>query len=577
MESLSDLDALATRVSDESLSIFFEETHRTLTLRDPETVIQLGLETFYGVENLPLTDISDWYQRETYDIHSYILDQLRTYEYESLTSEEQLSYRIYEWYLEEVLSGQMWMYYDYPITHFLTGVQNQLLFFFTDIHPLATRQDVENYYARLTLADEKIEQLIEALNLREQAGILTPKRILQMSVGSIQAIANSSPRSTPYYLGLAENIQSNTTLSTEEKAEYLAQVEEELNNHTLPAYKELLAEVNRLISIAPTEDGVWQHPDGRAYYGHILHHHTTLSLQPEDIHQVGLNEVDRIQRDIHILVQDLGYTAEMQFPDLFAWVRTMGGIVPEDQIVATYETILYEAKALLPEIFDLQPRMDVVVIGAQQGGFYIPGALDGSRPAAFYATLSRQGEPWYGMPTLTYHETIPGHHLQIALTLESNLPSFRKGISFTAFDEGWALYAERIASEAGWYQGDPYGDLGRLQMELFRAARLVVDTGIHAFGWTYDEALQYMIETTGMNPDFLAFEVSRYIAWPGQATSYKIGMQTLLDLRQQAQNDLGEQFDLRDFHILLLSNGSPPLPILKDIVEAYIQDVKSRE
>ena len=571
----NELDALAARVADLSLEAFFEETFRTITLRDPEAVIELGLETFYDVQDLPLTDISDAYQRETFAIYELILERLHTYDLDNLTSEDQISYRIYEWYLEELLSRREWMYYDYPITHFNTGIQNWIVFFFTDIHPLTNRQDAENYLARLKQVDEKIDQLLEGLALREQAGVLIPKSILQMSIGSIRSIAESPPQTTPFYWAFANKITSIPEMTSEEKAQMLTAIEEELLQNTLPAYQILLNEVQRLMEIAPTEEGVWQHPDGRAYYRYCLHHHTTLDLPAEEIHQLGLNDVDRIQREIRSTVSDLGYPTEVSMPALFSQILTEGGVIPENQIVLTYQSILNDAEARLSDLVDLQPNMDVVVIGTNRGGFYVPGALDGSRPGAFYATVSSHGEPWYGMPTLTYHETVPGHHLQIALTLEGDLPSFRKGASFTAFAEGWALYAERLASESGWYQDDPYGDLGRLQMELFRAARLVVDTGIHAFGWTYDEALQYMLKTTGMERGFLEFEVARYIAWPGQATAYKIGMQAILDLRQKAQEELGEDFNLRGFHNFLLSNGSLPLPILEDIVMGSIQDALS--
>jgi uncharacterized protein (DUF885 family) len=196
--------------------------------------------------------------------------------------------------------------------------------------------------------------------------------------------------------------------------------------------------------------------------------------------------------------------------------------------------------------------------------------MDGSRPGAFYAKASGS-EEYYGMPTLAYHEAVPGHHTQIALALEFDLPSFRRGSHFTAYVEGWALYAERLMWELGVYDDDPYGNLGRLQFEAFRAARLVVDTGIHAKGWTFDEAVDFMTENTGFERDIINvdFEVSRYIAWPGQALAYKIGMNKILEMRQIAEQQLGEQFDLKEFHNVVLGHGAVPLEILERVVQEY--------
>jgi uncharacterized protein (DUF885 family) len=258
-------------------------------------------------------------------------------------------------------------------------------------------------------------------------------------------------------------------------------------------------------------------------------------------------------------------------PTLYGRVAGDSGLLSGDEIVAGYEAIIAEAAANVGEAFDLVPQADVIVIGGQSGGYYIPPAVDGSRPGAFYA-VAVGSETRFSMPTLAYHEAIPGHHFQIAIQQElEGLPSFRNGETFTAYVEGWALYAELLASELGFYEDDPYGNLGRLQGEAFRAARLVVDTGIHAQGWTFEEAVNYMEENTGLPRRMVEGQIARYIVWPGQATAYKIGMIKILALRQKAMDELGAAFDLKEFHNIVLSNGSVPLDILERIVDDHIE------
>jgi len=206
------------------------------------------------------------------------------------------------------------------------------------------------------------------------------------------------------------------------------------------------------------------------------------------------------------------------------------------------------------------------------GAYYVSPALDGSRPGMFYVNLTGSGIPRYSMPTLAYHEAIPGHHFQIAIQQElTDIPTFRTGINYTAYAEGWALYAEYLAWEAGFYADDPYGNLGRLQSELFRAVRLVVDTGIHAMGWSREQAIDYMVENVGYPEALVTVEVERYIVMPGQATAYKVGMLKILELRQRVMQALGDDFDIREFHNLLLANGAMPLEILERVVDDYIE------
>jgi uncharacterized protein (DUF885 family) len=248
-----------------------------------------------------------------------------------------------------------------------------------------------------------------------------------------------------------------------------------------------------------------------------------------------------------------------------------GGIIPAADVLVTYEDLIDFADQNLGQAFDVFPTADVIVVAVPYGGYYLGPSFDGTRPGAFYAG-TQIDEPYYKMPSVTFHETLPGHHLQVSLAGEANVPLFRRIIRGTAFVEGWALYAERLAHELGWYDGDPYGNLGRLQWEALRAARLVVDTGIHYLDWSFDEAVQFMDDSVGFTSDSNQAAVARYSVIPGQATAYMIGMLKILEVRQRAMDELGGDFSLFDFHRTVLGNGGVPLPVLEQVVDAYIAE-----
>lgn len=565
-------DDLAAELEGLDFDDFLEVSYRELLLRDPESVIEVGLAEIYGLEGVELTNVSDAYIRETYAMHAVILDALRTYNRDELTPEQQISYDVYEWYLDDVVRGQEFMYCDYPATFLITtSIHLDTEQFFTDIHPITNRQDAEDYITRLSLVDTKFEQLIEGLQLREEAGIVPPRFAIQWALYGMRDLASGPAQNTSYYTAFAEKVNALSGLSDKDKKALLGDAEKAIEESVIPAYQALVSTLEHLESIAPTDDGVWQFEGGDEYYAYVLRHHTTTDMTADEIHQLGLQELERIQNEMRAIFDELGYPENESLPELFKRVADDSGYVSGEQVVETYEAIIEDADQNLGAAFDILPRMDVIVIGGPVGAFYVPGSVDGLRPGAFYADVSGAPEPYYPMPSLTYHETIPGHHLQIALALESHLPSFRKASLFNAHAEGWALYAERLAWELGWYEDDPYGNLGRLQYEAFRAARLVVDTGIHSEGWTFDQAQKFMIENTGFDANFMQGETGRYIAWPGQATAYKVGMLKILELRQRAMDALGDSFDLKEFHTVVLSSGGMPLEVLERVVEDYIE------
>ena len=565
----SSIDKIVASLEDLPLNLFFEESFKQLVLRYPETITEEGLDKIFGTGNNQLNNLSDSYIRETQTLEKAVLEILRTYDRESLPADQQVSYDVYEWYLDDLVRGHEFMYYDYPVTHFITGVQNQTINFFTDIHPVTNKQDAEDYITRLSQVDTKFEQLIEGLKLRQEAGVVLPEFVIQWTIGDIRSMANAAPRATPFYSSFAEKVRQIEGLSDEEQQALLDAAELEIEASVTPAFKALADTLDQQASIATSDHGVWKFPNGEAYYQYTLSHHTSTDMTPDEIHELGLQEVDRLTGEMRAIFTELGYPENESLNSLFGRVVSDSGELYGQEIVAGYEAIITEAEQKVSAAFDLRPQADVVVLGVPHGGYYIGPARDGSRPGAFYATQNGS-ETKFSMPSLAYHEAVPGHHFQIAIAQELDLPGFRTAVGSTAYTEGWALYAELLADELGFYEDDPFGNLGRLQMEIFRAARLVVDTGIHAKGWTFDQGVNYMQENTGMPPGQVQFEVSRYISWPGQATAYKIGMLKILELRQRAIAQLGDQYDLKEFHNVVLGNGSMALDVLDRVVQDYI-------
>lgn len=558
------------------LNDFFEQSFQRIMLRDPEWVTAEGLDEILGAPGDQLTDISDDYLRESHTLYQAVLDLLLTYDRDALTTEQQISYDVYRWYLDDLIRQFEFLHYDYPITHFVTGVQYDLIYFFTDLHPIETKTDAENYITRLSLIDDKFDGLIEVLELREETGVIAPRFIWQWSMSSVMDIANTSAQFTPFYESFAGKIISISGATDAEKQDLLEDAETTISESVIPAFKELAETMQHMASIAPTDDGVWQFENGIDYYAYTLRHHTTADMTPEEVHELGLKELDRVHSEMYAAFKKLEYpTNGVSLAALYDRLEEEGGVISGDQIAVTFENLVAEAENNLDAAFDIRPKAPFTVIAGDWGDFYVSASLDGKRPGVFYAQTGSGSQNYIGMPTLAYHEGVPGHHFQISIAKESDLPLFRNAIDFTGYVEGWALYAERLASDLGWYADDPYGDLGRLQAEAFRAARLVIDTGIHTQGWTFDQAQTFLEENVGLNPGDninARFEISRYISWPGQATAYMVGMRKILDLRWYAADELGEHFDLREFHNVVLSNGSMPLDVLQRVVEQYVED-----
>ena len=436
----------------------------------------------------------------------------------------------------------------------------------------------------------KFAQTLEGLKIREAKGIIPPKFVIERVLTEMNEFVAMPVQDNILYSSFKTKL-ADTDISADEQARLLAAVEADIKGYVHPAYQLFIDYLTQLQAKAGTDDGYWALPNGNLAYEQLLKFFTTTNYTADEIHAKGLAEVDRIQNEIMTILAAEGYDVGQGFSVAIEALAADPKFYYEDsdagraQILVDYQAILDEVNAGLGDAFRIRPEAGMEVVRIPEfkektapGAYYQQPAIDGSRPGRFYANLyDIKATPKYGMRTLAYHEGIPGHHFQIAVAMElEGMPLIRKMAPFTAYIEGWALYSERLAWELG-FQKDPFDNIGRLQAELFRAVRLVVDTGIHHSRWTREQAIDYMKKNTGMSDRDVTAEIERYIVMPGQATAYKVGMMKILELREKAKLALGDKFDLRDFHDVVLKNGAVPLDILETLVDRYIADKKSAD
>ncbi|MDQ3705910.1 MAG: DUF885 domain-containing protein [Chloroflexota bacterium] len=566
-----------------TLDQFYEKAFQDILLRDPELFSALGLPKSYypDFRHNQLTNLSDEYTHQTYALMKQTLDRLRAYDKKTQTPKQQVSTGILEWWLDDTLRGEEFMYHEYIINP-IYGAAYGLYDLMVNLQSIANKQDAEDYIARLEQFDTRFDQLIEALKLRDQRGLHMPKWLAQASLGQIRSALSDNATSSAYYTAFRSRVEALGNVSAAEKEALYASARNAIEGTVNPAYRKLIDYVSTLVNKGRSTDGVWALPNGDAYYRWIVRRHTNTDMTPEEIHNLGLKEVARIRGEIRAALDALGH----KNPDLKAAMneaaRASGAYATNtqagrDDILNAFRNAITEAEKNISGQFDVKPkaRLEVRAVegGGGSGAYYVPPAVDGSRPGVFYVNLGRPSYNKYEVPTLAYHEGVPGHHFQLGIQTElQNVPMFQKSgyPMFTSYAEGWALYAEKLMYEAGAYKNDPYGNLGRLQAELFRAARLVVDTGIHYKRWNASQANAYMDETLFFPPGGYSNEVNRYIMWPGQALSYKVGELRILEVRQRAKDALGSKFNIKEFHNVLLQNGGMPLPVLELAVENYI-------
>ena len=566
------------------IGIFFERAFIEFVLQDPEAVSSLGVFEQLGYKGFDgmLTDVSPAHERKLAKMARDDLATLHGYERSSLSPSHQLSYDVLEWFLQDLVEGQRWLFHDYPINQ-LFGVQSSTADFMVQIHPIGDRRDVRNYISRLNAFETKFGQLLEGVRLREAQGVVPPKFVIERVLVEMRAFIAMPARENILYVNLRDKMYRVASVPAADRTKLLAEAEVAIQQKVYPAYGRLI-EFFATLQPKVTEDyGVWKLPEGDGYYDHLIRSHTTTSLDAEEVHGIGLAEVARIEKELDGVLRSQGLpdgTIAERVARLNDNPRLQysNDAVGRDACIADYQRYIDEMVRGLTPDFASPPQLNIKVQRVPQfkeatapAAYADTGSLDGSRHGVFYVNLRDMRDIHkYEMRTLAYHEAVPGHQLQgvIAQRL-TGVPTFRKILPFSAYDEGWAVYAERLGWEMG-FESDPLDNFGRLQSEMFRAVRLVVDTGIHRKHWTREQAIAYMREKTGMGESEVVSEIERYFVMPGQALAYKIGMLKILELRAHAQAQLGSAFDIRQFHAVVLGSGSLPLSILQKQVDTWV-------
>lgn len=576
------------RIAAESqkLNEWFDARFEDELARSPMTQTYFGLKT----SQHKLDNVSEAFEAETITLKKSWLEILRKdFNPELLNDQAHLSYRLFIANLEDELKTYASRDHDYIFQH-MNGPHTELPSFMINFHAVSSTEDARAYIARLRDFDNYLGAQISKAENQAKAGIYLPEFVYEKISTASENVIIGAPFSAGGDSPLLTDFKAKISpldIPQDDKDQLVEEAITALNTHVKPAYNQLLDMFAHHAAQASDQDGVWKLPNGESYYQTRLNHYTTTDMRAEQIHQIGLKEVARIQNEMRKIMAQVSFEGDLQ--DFYHFLRTDPQFTYENNDTgrATYireaTAIIEDMKNRLDKLFLTKPKANMIVKRVEPfredtafGAFYDQPALDGSRPGIYYINLRDVREqPIYLMQALAYHEGIPGHHMQIAIGLElKDLPRFRTLSHYTSYVEGWALYSESLGKEIGAYT-DPYKDFGRLSMEIFRAARLVVDTGIHAKKWTREQAVQYFLNNIPNPEGDVRAEIDRYIVWPGQATAYKIGMLKIMKLRHKAQQELGPEFDIRAFHDVILANGAVPLYILEELVNEWIKTVKA--
>jgi uncharacterized protein (DUF885 family) len=583
-----------SRTDSEKLNAFLDRAFDRSMDRKPQTAAYLGLKIHNGDWN----NISDSFAKADLNIEESELDSMKkNFDFDKLDDNAKLSWKLYEKNVNDHKESFEYRFLSYPVNQ-EDGLHTEVPTFLVNVHLVTSLQDAKDYISRMQKVKPLFDQLIVQLKTREKLKVIPPKFVYPKVITACKNIIYGEPFAykcdtliySPLMLDFNRktNNLKNITKATRDSLQKAASAA--LLASVKPGYDTLINYLTYLETKSDTTVGAWTWPDGDKYYQMALRHQTTTNMTPDEIYNFGLKEVERIHGEIRKIMKQVNFKND-NIHDFFKFVEdpnnrksflpnTDDGKQEYLDIATKYVNTM---RGRLDEIFITKPKAQIVVKAVEKfressagSAFYEQPAIDGSRPGRFYVNLVDMTQsPLYQLEALAYHEGIPGHHMQISIAQElTGVPKFRKYGDYTAYVEGWGLYCEQIPKDMGGFYSDPYSDFGRLTMELLRAARCVVDPGMHYKHWSRTQAINYFKQNTAEPPIECEHAIERYIVWPGQATAYKIGMNKILELREMAKKELGLKFSIREFHDVVLTKGAVPLDVLEENVKAWVKTRK---
>jgi uncharacterized protein (DUF885 family) len=548
--------------------------------RNPVRQTYLGIKIDYD----KWQDLSEENSAKELAFAKEALQRIQVINVNNLDKQTKLSFQLLTQKLEQQIADYPWRHHNYPVNQ-MFGVHSQIPALLINQHSIKDTKQAYDYIARVKNSKVLLEQLIDQLEIRANKGIIAPKFVFGHVIRDSKNLTVGAPfdngADSTLYADFTSKIDKLDITDTEKQA-LTAKLSSALTTEFKAGYQALVSYLVELEKKADTTDGAWKFPNGDKFYNNALKRTTTTNLTADEIHKIGLDEVARIHDEMRVIMKKVNYKGTLS--EFFQFMRHdpqfyyAGDDAGRERYLTEATALINTMKGELDQLFITKPKADLKVKKVEAfreksagKAFYQQPAPDGSRPGIYYANLyDMEAMPTYQMEALAYHEGIPGHHMQIALKQElEGIPKFRKFGGYTAYSEGWGLYSEMIPKEIGFYQ-DPYSDFGRLAMELWRACRVVVDTGIHNKKWNLAQGIEYYVSNTPNAKSDAIKMVERHVVMPSQATAYKIGMLKIVELRAKAKQQLGDKFDIREFHDVVLTNGAVPLNVLEDMVNDYI-------
>ncbi len=540
------------------------------TVNDPEGATYDGDHRFDD----QLSDLSEDANKKYYDTVRAYYKQLQALDYNALSDDNKLNYDLFKRSFDLTLEYERFNGYMMPI-----GQQGGIHIGFpqiVNVQPVSTYEEYQKYFKRLRAFEKQVNDVIYNMKKGMAAGLMPPAFIIEQTIPQMENVMNVDIEKSVFYSTLSKE----NKLSDEEKSKVSSELKEIIKNNINVNYKKLYDFVkNEYLPNCRKEAGIWSLPDGQARYKNSVKYYSTLDLTADDIHNIGLKEVERIRAEMETLKNKIGFNGTLDEFNTYLKTDPQFYYTDKNDLLEGFRVILKKMDTKLPDLFGRLPEakydlfeMEEYRAKSAPAAYYYSAPEDRSRPGYFYVnTYNLSGRPKYTMTALALHEAVPGHHLQISIAQElKNLPKFRRNMGVTAFVEGWGLYSEYLGYETGMYE-DLYQRYGALTFEIWRACRLVVDTGIHEKRWTREQAYEFMKKNTPTSDHDIQSEIDRYISWPGQALAYKLGELKMKELRKMAEEKLGSKFNVKEFHDKLLENGAIPLPLLEKKINEWIQ------